>query len=72
MLGYTCGYYTFIDNCTRYCYLYLLKNKDEAFKAFKAYKTEVENQLNTKIKMIWSDWGGDYVVPMKNFVSLMA
>ena len=51
---------TFIDNCTRYCYVYLLNSKDEAIDAFKQYKIEVENQLNKKIKMIRSDRGGEY------------
>ncbi|XP_070007753.1 uncharacterized protein [Nicotiana sylvestris] len=51
---------TFIDDCTRYCYVYLLNSKDEAIEAFKQYKNEVENQLNKKIKMIRSDRGGEY------------
>ena len=37
---------TFIDDCTRYCYVYLLRSKDEAIEAFMQYKIEVENQLN--------------------------
>ena len=51
---------TFIDDCTQYCYVYLLNSKDEAIEAFKQYKNEVENQLNKKIKMIRSDRGGEY------------
>ena len=34
---------TFIDDCSRFTYVYLLKNKDEAFDVFKVYKAEVEN-----------------------------
>jgi hypothetical protein len=34
----------FIDDCIRFCYVYLLKIKDEALNYFKAYKTKVENQ----------------------------
>ena len=41
---------TFIDDCTKYCYVYLLKSKDEALEKFILYKNEVENQLNRKIK----------------------
>lgn len=37
-------YITFIDDCTRYCYVYLLRSKDEVLETFKNYKTEVENQ----------------------------
>ena len=56
---------TFIDDCTRYCYVYLLNSKDEAIDAFKQYKIEIENQLNKKIKMIRSDRGGEYEFPFQ-------
>ena len=46
---------TFIDDCSRYTYVYLLKHKDDAFGVFKVYKTEVENQLGRKIKILRSD-----------------
>ncbi|GJX73502.1 retrovirus-related pol polyprotein from transposon TNT 1-94 [Tanacetum coccineum] len=52
---------TFIDDCTKYCYVYLLKSKDEAIDKFVLYKTEVENQLGRKIKVVRSDKGGEYV-----------
>ena len=51
---------TFIDDCTRFCYVYLLKTKDEALHYFKVYKAEVENQLEKKIKRLRSDRGGEY------------
>ena len=56
---------TFIDDCTRYCDVYLLNSKDEAIDAFKQYKIEVENQLNKKIKMIRSDRCGEYEFPFQ-------
>ena len=56
---------TFIDDSTRYCYVYLLNSKDEAIDAFKKYKNEVETQLNKKIKMIRSDRGGEYESPFE-------
>ena len=43
---------TFIDDSLRYCYVYLLRSKDEAVEVFKHYKLEVENQLGKKIKII--------------------
>ena len=46
---------TFVDDCTKYCNIYLLKSKDEAIDKFKIYKEEVETQLNEKIKRIRSD-----------------
>jgi hypothetical protein len=39
-----------IDYATRFCYVYLLKTKDEALNCFKIYKAEVETQLEKKIK----------------------
>ncbi|GJR91795.1 pol polyprotein [Tanacetum coccineum] len=38
-------------------------NKDEAIDKFVLYKTEVENQLGRKIKVVRSDRGGEYVSP---------
>ena len=51
---------TFIDDCSKYCYVYLFHSKDEALNMFKIYKAEVENQLEKKIKIIRSDRGGEY------------
>ena len=60
---------TFIDDCTRYCYVYLLRSKDEALDVFKHYKNEVENQLSKNIKAIKSDRGGEYDAPFGEFCS---
>ena len=51
---------TFVDDSTKYCYVYLLKSKDEAIEKFVLYNNEVENQLNKKIKVLRSDRGGEY------------
>jgi transposase InsO family protein len=51
---------TFIDDCTRFCCVYLMKTKDETLYYFKIYKAEIENQLEKKIKHLWSDRGGEY------------
>ncbi len=51
---------TLIDDATRFCYVYLLKTKDEALDYFKIYKEEVENQLDRKIKKLRSDHGGEF------------
>ena len=34
---------TFIDDFSRFTYVYLMRNKDESFDMFKYYKNEVEN-----------------------------
>nr|AAP44650.1 putative polyprotein [Oryza sativa Japonica Group] len=49
-----------IDDATRFCYVYLLKTKDEALDYFKIYKAEVENQLDRKIKRLRSNRGGEF------------
>jgi transposase InsO family protein len=51
---------TMIDDASRYCYVYLLKTKDETMNYFKIYKAEVKNQLEKKINRFTSDRGGEY------------
>ena len=51
---------TFIDDFSKYTYVYLMKTKDEVFSKFQVYKSEVENQLNKKIKFLRSDRGMEY------------
>jgi hypothetical protein len=50
---------TLIDDVTRFCYVYLLKTKDETPYYFKIYKAEIKNLLERKIKHIRSDRGGE-------------
>ncbi|GKA43936.1 zinc finger, CCHC-type containing protein [Tanacetum coccineum] len=51
---------TFIDDASRFCYVYLLHAKDEALDKFRIYKTEVELQQNDLIKTLRTDRGGEY------------
>ena len=51
---------TFIDNYSRYGYLYLIHEKAQALEVFKIFKAEVENKLGKKIKAVKSDRGGEY------------
>ena len=60
---------TFIDDCSRYTYVYLLRTKDEALSKFKIYVTEVENKLNRKVVTFRSDRGGEYT--SKDFFRLL-
>jgi transposase InsO family protein len=56
-----CQYFvTFIDDYSRYGYVYLISHKSEAFDCFLKFKAEVENQLEKKIKILRSDRGGEY------------
>ncbi|GJU33807.1 retrotransposon protein, putative, ty1-copia subclass [Tanacetum coccineum] len=52
---------TFMDDYSRYGYVYLLKHKHEVFEMFKVFKNEVENQLGKTIKALRSNQGGEYI-----------
>ena len=51
---------TFIDDYSRYMYLYLLRSKDEVLDAFKVFKADVENQCGKHTKIVRSYRGGEY------------
>ncbi|GKD03321.1 zinc finger, CCHC-type containing protein [Tanacetum coccineum] len=51
---------TFIDDASRYCYVYLLHAKQKALEKFKIYKREVELQRQDLIKLLHTDRGGEY------------
>ena len=51
---------TFIDDYSRYGYLYLIKETAESLDKFKIFRTEVEKRLGKVIKVVRSDRGGEY------------
>ena len=51
---------TFIDDLSRYGYVYLMHEKSQAIDIFKMFITEVERQLAKKIKIVRSYQGGEY------------
>ncbi|RVW47329.1 Retrovirus-related Pol polyprotein from transposon TNT 1-94 [Vitis vinifera] len=51
---------TFIDDYSRYGYLFLIYEKSQSLDVFKTFKAEVELQLNKRIKSVRSDRGGEY------------
>ena len=53
-------YISFLDDYFDAIYVYLLKNKNEAFFKFKEYKAAIELQSDKKIKFIHSDDEGEY------------
>jgi hypothetical protein len=58
------------DDYTHHIELYFLKEKSEAYEAFKSYLALVENQCNAKIKNVRSDNGGEYT--SKKYLELLA
>lgn len=54
-------YESFIDGCTRWSEVYFLGAKDEAFDAYLIYEAELETQDDSRIKLLVSDRGGEYM-----------
>ena len=54
------SFITFIDEYSRFGYIYPIKERSEALDKFKIFKAEVENQHNLKTKVVRSDRGGEY------------
>jgi len=50
---------TFIDNYSRYGYVYLLSHRYETLDAFKRFVVEVETQLELRVKTVQTDRGRD-------------
>ena len=51
---------TFIDDYSRYGYIYLLHEKSQSVNVLKVFIDEVERQLDRKVKVVRSDRGGEY------------
>ena len=52
---------TFIDEFSRYCWVYFLKHKSGFFYLFKVFRALVENQSGRKINILRPENGGEYV-----------
>ena len=63
---------SFIDNCSRYMYLYMLHSKDQALNAFKVFKAKVEKQCNKQIKIVRTNRGEEYYGRYKHLVHLIS
>jgi len=51
---------TFIDDFSRMCWVYFLRNKSDTLNVFKKFKVLVELQSGYKLKKLRSDRGGEY------------
>jgi hypothetical protein len=54
-------YLTFIDECTRYCWIFPLHNKAQVCSVFLSFHAFVSTQFSTSIKILQTDGGGEYV-----------
>ena len=59
VLGYR-FYVIFVDDFTRFTWLFLLKHKFEVFTVFLHFKALVKNQFGSTIKTLRTDGGGEY------------
>lgn len=59
-LGGAYYFLLFVDDCTRFSWVYFLSKKSPAFQYFKEFKVMIENQTAKKIKILRSDQGGEY------------
>lgn len=53
-------YVLFVDDYTRYSWMFPMKNKHEVFQIFQDFKSLIENRFSTTIKYFQSDDGGEY------------
>jgi hypothetical protein len=61
-------YYTiFVDECTRFCWLFPLVNKSDLFSTFAAFYNLLVTQYSATIKILQSDGGGIY---MQSFTTI--
>gem|GEM_PF-6147643 len=63
-------YITFIDECTRYCWVYPVQNKKASTikDVFLRWKAEAETFSGTKVKFLRTDGGGEYEKEVKTFL----
>ena len=52
---------TFIDDYSRFTWIYFLRTKAEVFTVFQTFVAYIETQFSTTIKIFRSDNGGEYV-----------
>jgi hypothetical protein len=59
-LGGAFYFLLFIDDCTRYTWVYFLRRKSDVFEYFKEFRTMVEKKTRKSIKILHSYQGGEY------------
>jgi hypothetical protein len=53
-------YVSFIDDFSKFTWIYLLKFKSEVFQKFREFQNLVERLFDKKIITVQTDWGGEY------------
>jgi hypothetical protein len=65
-------YISFIDDFSKFCWVYLMHDRTEAPRIFHEFQLHVERLLDSKIKCVQSDWGGEYQKMHNTFFDLLA
>ncbi|MCO5562965.1 hypothetical protein L7F22_016601 [Adiantum nelumboides] len=60
-VGNSLYFVTFIDDFSRFCWVYPLKAKSDVFAIFQHYVSMVENETGCKVKTLRTDRGGEYM-----------
>jgi histone deacetylase 1/2 len=53
-------YVSFIDDFSKFTWIYFLRHKSEVFQCFRDFQNSVERQFDRKIRSMQTDWGGEY------------
>lgn len=59
-LGGNKYFFLLVDDYSRFCWVYLIKNKSEAFQNFLNFHTLVERETGRKLKIVGRDRGGEF------------
>ncbi|MCO5552239.1 hypothetical protein L7F22_005751 [Adiantum nelumboides] len=60
-VGNNLYFVTFIDDFSRFCWVYPLKEKSDVFAIFQHYVSMVENEIGCKVQTLRTDRGGEYM-----------
>ena len=60
-IGSSLYFVTFIDDFSRFCWVYPLKEKSGVFAVFQHFVSLVENQTGYKVQSLQTDRGGEYM-----------
>ncbi|MCO5587489.1 hypothetical protein L7F22_041438 [Adiantum nelumboides] len=60
-VGNSLYFVTFIDDFSRFCWVYPLKAKSDVFVVFQHYVSMVENETGCKVQTLRTDRGGEYM-----------
>jgi histone deacetylase 1/2 len=53
-------YVSFIDDYSKFTWIYLLRRKSEVFQCFLDFHKLAKRQFNRKIRAVQTNWGGEY------------